>query len=109
MPVAVVAAVREGDDRRPRAELGEPLVHRLVADERVLGAAAAVEEDQQRPLASRRRLVRHHDLDPKLAVHRLAAHGQVDDPGAMGVDRREDGGGEGEVGGGGCDQGEGKV
>ena len=90
VPVAVFAAVRKGDDRRPATELREAVEDRLVAGEGVVGAAAAVEEDEQRPLAARLGQPRRHDhVDAKLAPDRGAVDRQVLDPGAVLVDRPE--------------------
>jgi len=63
VPVAVVAAVGESHDGRLAPQLRQSFEHRLVADESLVRAAAAVEEDEQRPLAARFRLRRHDDID----------------------------------------------
>jgi hypothetical protein len=70
VPVAVVAAVGEGDDRRLAPQPRQAFEDGLVAGEGVIGAAAAVEEDEQRPLAPRFRLRRDDDADAELSTDR---------------------------------------
>ena len=89
VPVAVVAAVGEGDHRRPPAEPRQRLEHRFVFGVGLLRSAAAMEEDEQR----RRALgaLRHDDVHAQVLVHRPAVDGEMEDTGAVGVGRREDG------------------
>ena len=95
VPVAVFAAVRKGDDGRPPAERLERAEEGFVFDEGGVGAAVAVEEDEQRPAA---RPVdvggRDDDLDALVVTDVAAVDGQVDDLGAVAVGGGEDGEGE---------------
>ncbi|MFN8163056.1 MAG: hypothetical protein U0R26_04340 [Solirubrobacterales bacterium] len=101
VPVAVVAAVGEGDHGRAPPELRQAAEHGLVFDEGPVGAAASVEEDQQWPLAPLvGELTRHDHVDAEAIADRPAVDRQVDDPGAVSVHGSEHGCGEDEVDGG---------
>ncbi|HEX5929501.1 MAG TPA: hypothetical protein VFY48_08910 [Solirubrobacterales bacterium] len=105
VPVAVVAAVGEGDDHAaPLPQLWQASEDGVV--EGLLRAAAAVQEDEQRALPPRPGPRRHDHVDPELLSDRLAAQVQVDEPGPVPVGGREDGRGQGQVGEGGQRGGE---
>ena len=81
----MVAPVRKGDDGGALAQVSERGEH-LAVELAVLVAAAPVEEDEQRARLSSD-AGRKHDADGKAFPHGLAGDRQVDDSGAVLVDR----------------------
>ena len=97
VPVAVVAAGGEGDDRRRGAVQARQAAEDGVV-EGALGAAAAVQEDEQRALAPRPGFGRHDHVDAEVPADRLAVDLELGRARPVAVDRGEHGRGQDEVG-----------